>query len=177
MIVNQFIGTVTPSTEVFKEVEGEKFYKGTIQMGSTLMSIVYSEYIANKIQGRVRATGYVRSDRSSIKIFTFINVMDAVPTKEEESAKLLFDGKIITVKELRATSGGKEVLPMIVSYKTADGSTTLLHCKAMDKVARQLLGGELRCGMHVQAEGELHSSGNCVSVFINTAKLRERRSM
>jgi len=64
---------------------------------------------------------------------------------------------------------------LIISYKVADGSTTLLHCRAVGKAARQLLGLQLKCGMYVHATGELHSNGNCVSVFLDSAEIGERR--
>lgn len=172
MVFLNLIGDISEEKAEYKIEDDEIFYESSLsantETGTVVVPIVYSEYLSAKAQGHSLIEGYIKSERVSGKIHTYIYVMSVHPTKAEDNMHAQIIGKVASIKEVYPTKRGVEVLPIIVSYKLENGVVTLVHCKAYGKTARLLSSQNITKGDMINIDGELRSKGNCISVQIQS---------
>ena len=175
MDISQIVVTGDTATkELYQEVKGEKFYKFNIALPKCTILAVVSEFLLKEMSGKMRLSGYLRSD--SIKspkehLCTYFHVTDMAEADADEvgtdvvalSGKLAKCGKLITL------NNGRQILPIVVRRVTDDGHTSILHAVLNGKDARYINSVDIK-NTYIDAVGSIQSKYGAIEVNISSLK-------
>lgn len=138
MECSTIVCTISKPKEVFEIIEDEKFYRVDLGFKDDKLPYpaVISEYIY-KGEGKHRVVAYVKSQEVNGKLFTYVNIINAVATDEDYNNLWNVTGMLKRKYDMRViNSSGKEILQFMILYKSYDGHRSVAHCAAKGANAR-----------------------------------------
>lgn len=175
------VSTITASIdaskkELYKEVDGEKFYRVPISMPEGDLDAVVSEYFIKMCTGTVQLSGYIRSDtlkKPKEHLYTYFNCMGVKQVDDNENVHEIFiSGRLTKKGNLLCRKDGKQILPVVIRCKTADdGNTSIIHAVLFDKNARLVASYEDVREVSITASGKINMRYGTIEVHIDEAEL------
>lgn len=161
--------------ELYKEVNGEKFYRFPITLDVGTLDAVISEYLLKGISNRVLLSGYLRSDNlkePKEHLYTYFNCTDLKPAGENDNKhEIHVHGRITKCGRLSCRRDGKQLLPIVVRCKTADGHTSIIHAILFDKNARLVYSFDDVREVSIAASGHINLRYGAIEVHIDDAEI------
>lgn len=174
MDISQLVVTGDTATkELYREVKGEKFYKFNITLPRCNIMAVVSEFLLKEITGKMRISGYLRSD--TIKspkehLCTYFHVTDMVEADADEVGTdvVAISGKLAKRGKLTTLNNGRQILPIVLKRVTDDGHTSILHAILNGKDARYINSVEDVNTTYIDTFGSIQSKYGAIEVNIGS---------
>ena len=170
----EIVGTLLDGKEIYREEEGEVFYKANIKVLEDTFTLICSEYII-KEPGKVKVTGFVsKENRDDSRLNLFISCKNMISVDEEtpDSNGVVVGGRVCYVKDFVVQQkDGLEILVFDLKYYSYDTSHNVLRCVAKGKIARELR--ELKRNDILELSGELQRHKEQIEVLVSSIDYRE----
>lgn len=142
-------------------VPADNGHENIINLKFKSFSNKYRDNDIISLKGNIRSYSYkINADKNKVVVYVFTYFDEAPESEEENSNKVVIDGRICKINKLRTTRNGKHNLHFILANNliSADNTKRLnsyIPCIAWGNTAKAL--SKLSVNTKLMVEGELHS--------------------
>lgn len=139
MKLDTIVGVISDKRTLYKEIDGEEFYKTTISVEGADIPLVASSYVLGDKKGRCQVQCSIRQEDKDVSYrFTYIYGSQITPTEGKDRNVISLKGNVANISPmtLEGSTGAEKLVFKLASF--AHKKLNLFNIVAIDKSARKL---------------------------------------
>lgn len=172
---NTLTGTLGGTRDIYREIDGEKFYKTSLTMNGEAIPIVASEYVLKDLKGKCRVHCILKQDAvedsQHRETYLYAAKIESVDSKTADVNRIYLGGRIVEVFPPRfvGTLCVEEIVFKILYHMR--NSVVIVNVSALGKNARML--SQARRDNVINAACYLSIYNDAIKINIINCTLRE----
>lgn len=169
--VSVLIGSVVEGTpKLNRTIKGERFYTVKVSFNSTVIPVLYSQYVNDKEfekDTKLKVTGCLMSDIADGKLpvfYIYANSIEVESIDCEECNLLNFSCTVTKVRDFKTNNNCTDILPLVASDGSPLCTTSILYLCAKHSTARKLRNKKK--GYTISGNGYLKQYRDIYEIYI-----------